>query len=788
MKCLLMPLLLLLMGAAGHADGILIPELPFEPLSIRYHRVQVTIDDQAAHTSIDQVFHNPTPMDLEGTYLFPIPAQASFSAFSMHVDGEPLTAEILPADEARRIYEEIVRQRIDPALLEYVGRGAYRARIFPIPAEGDRRIELAYDEVLRRDDGIVRYVYPLNTEKFSAEPLEDVSVQVTIRSTAPIRSVYSPSHDIIVDRTSDHMVLVTYADEGVLPTQDFTLYYTVSPDPVGIDILTHFPPDEEEGYYLLLAAPQADPVTDHVIPKRMIYVIDRSGSMAGEKMEQARAALRFAVNSMRPEDSFNIVDYGTTVESLDDSAAPVTAQTRARALDYIEGLTATGGTNIEGALLAAMSMLGTEDGAAQMLVFLTDGRPTIGQTDIDRLVADVTGANTTSVRLFAFGVGHEVNTHLLDRLAGDNGGTSSYVTPGEDIEVAVSSFYSKVSSPVLTDLTLEFQGANTLDVYPQSLPDLFRGSQVVQAGRMTLEGPASVRLSGTIVGDRVDFERDVAVGNGETAAFLPRLWATRKVGFLLDQIRLNGEDQELVDEIVALSRRYGIITPYTSFLIVEDEPTVPIADNPSLSSESGADAVRAAEDVADYAGASNTEKTRSEAVRYAGGKTFYWRDGGWRDSEFDDDRPALRLAFGSESYFDLVRRRPDLGPYLAVGTKVLLRVGGEQYEIADTATIIESAPSLPAQSWLEPNFPNPFNPETTIRFRLDEAASVTLTIFDVAGRRVRTLVEQRRHLASAYDVVWNGRDEAGERVASGVYVIRLRAGTGLQTRKMLLMK
>ena len=230
-------LILLLVVAAVRGDGIIIPELPFEPLAIKYHRVTVEIDDQAAHTDIDQVFVNPQPRDVEGTYIFPLPTGASFSAFSMHVDGEQLHAEILSADEARRIYEEIVRQRIDPALLEYVGQGAYRARIFPIPAEGEKRIELSYDEVLVRDAGIVRYSYPLNTEKFSSEPLKDVSVQVHIRSTDPIKTIFSPSHEIFVEREGELEARVTYADEGVTPTTDFVLYYTVSSDPVGIEMM-----------------------------------------------------------------------------------------------------------------------------------------------------------------------------------------------------------------------------------------------------------------------------------------------------------------------------------------------------------------------------------------------------------------------------------------------------------------------------------------------------------------------------------------------------------------------
>ncbi|MFC1525433.1 VIT domain-containing protein [Candidatus Latescibacterota bacterium] len=779
-------LTVLLVAAVAHGDGILLPEPFVEPLAIKYHRVSVEIDDQTAHTDIDQIFLNPQPWDIEGTYIFPLPSGASFSAFSMYVDGEPLHAEILPADEARQIYEEIVRQRIDPALLEYVGQGAYRARIFPIPAEGEKRVELSYDEILLRDAGIVRYAYPLNTEKFSSEPLEDVSVQVHIRSSAPIKTIFSPSHDIAVERNGEFEARVLYADEGVTPTEDFVLYYTVSADPVGLEILTHFDADEEEGYYLLLAAPQVDPVSEAVIPKRMIFVFDRSGSMAGEKIDQAREALRFAVNSMGPGDELNIVDYGTTVETFAETPVTVTGDIRDAALEYVDGIEASGGTNIHGALLAAMDML-AGDGFAEMVVFLTDGMPTIGEVDEEAIVAEVTDANP-GARLFVFGVGYEVNTHLLGRLAGENGGSSTYVVPGEDIEVAVSAFYTKVSSPVLTDLAIDIDGGRARDFYPPHLPNLFRGSQILQLGRLEADGDIVVRLSGQILGETRVFERDVASGEAGPE-FLPRLWATRKVGFLLDQIRLHGEEDELVDEVVGLSRRYGIITPYTSFLIVEDDLPAPLAEGTGLRDKGGSDAVRAAEDVADYAGANTTSEVRSQEVRYVGDKTFYRRDGFWEDSEYDETRQAQTYQYGSEAYFGLLRGRPDLGRYLALGVNVLFTSDGHQYRIdEDSTTAVEEERPLPAAARLDQNYPNPFNPTTTIRFEMKEPGSVSLAVYNVAGQRIRSLVRERPLAAGPYEVTWDGTDKKGESVAAGVYVYALQTTGARLMGKMVLMK
>lgn len=777
--------LLALWGNAAWSDGIIIPEPPFPSLAVKYHRVDVAIDDQAARTAIDQVFLNRAGWDIEGTYLFPLPDGASFSAFSMFVDGQPLAAEVLPADEARRIYEEIVRRRIDPALLEYAGQGAYRARIFPIPAQGEKRVELAYDEVLTRDAGVVRYLYPLNTEKFSAEPLEDVSVSVTIRSTEPIKAVYSPSHPIAVERAGEHEAHVVYADEQVTPRDDFLLYYTVAEGDVGVNLLSYRPDEGEDAYYLMLAAPQVEPDSGAVIPKRVVIALDRSGSMAGEKIEQARGALSFVVQSLEETDLVGLVEYGTTVEAFADTAVPVSAQNRTALLAYIDGLGASGGTDIHGALMRSLAMV-RGDGRAEMIVFLTDGKPTVGVTDVERILADVDSASTAGARIFVFGVGYDVNTHLLDRLSGDNGGTSAYVQPGEDLELAVSSFYAKVTSPVLEDLALQIPGASTRDAYPSQLPDLFRGAQIVQLGRLTGQGELTVRLAGTVRGEPTTFERQVAVpGSGPES--LPRLWATRKVGYLLDQIRLHGQEAELVDEIVALSKRFGIITPYTSFLIVEDEPPAPIVDD-RFRAESGADAVAASQSVRGYAEADNAAQARSEQVRYAGDKTFFLRDGVWRDSQFDDSRPALQYAFGSQAYFDLAAGRPELGRYLALGPAVDFTREGQSYRIRDVATPVDGETSArPRDLRLEQSYPNPFNRMAEIRYTVSAVGAVELSIYDLTGQRVAVLV-RRWHEAGEHATRWDGRDDGGGDAATGVYLCLLRAGDETRLRKLLLMK
>jgi len=500
---------LLLLAQSALADGIVIPD-PIEPippdhivvpfLPIKYHRVQVEIDNQVAQVEIDQVFLNDGDFELEGTYIFPLPEDAAISDFAMYVDGERLEGRILDKEKARAIYEDIVRRRQDPALLEYVGRNMFQAQVFPIPAHSERRIQIAYSQVLSQDSGLVRFVYPLNTEKFSPRPLEEVTISVDVRSEAPIKAVYSPSHDIAISRLSETHVTASYEASDVTPSTDFELFYSLSSEDIGASLTTYRQGDED-GFFLLLVAPKADFGQQGVVAKDVMVVVDVSGSMAGGKLAQAQEAVEFILEHLNPDDRFNILAFSTSVDLY---ASTLQSASRADdAEDFVRGLTAMGGTNINDALLQALEKLPGE--RPEIIIFLTDGLPTVGVEEAGPIIANVREAAGPTVRLFAFGVGDDVNTVLLDSIAQENRGTSDYVRPGEDIAQVVSGFYEKVSTPVLTDIRLDFEDITVLDVYAQPLPDLFAGSQLVVVGRYRGEGTVTLGLSGVVNGEEQTF-------------------------------------------------------------------------------------------------------------------------------------------------------------------------------------------------------------------------------------------------------------------------------------------
>jgi Ca-activated chloride channel family protein len=731
------------------ADGLIVIDRPIAlpgvrvptvtPLHVERHHVTVTIKDQVATTHVDQVFYNPSGQRLEGTYLFPLPDGGVIDQFSMDIEGKMVEAELLDADKARKIYEDIVRRAQDPALLEYVGRGALKARIFPIEPNSRKQVKLSYSQLLKSDAGTVSYLYPLNTEKFSSAPLQSVSIKVEVHCSDPIKSIYSPSHPVEVTRHGDKRAVVGYEAKNVKPDTDFHLYFAPQADgkPIGVTLLTfndgkEDPTGSKDGYFLLLASPGAVEDERRIVPKDIVFVLDTSGSMAeGGKLDQAKKALRFCLENLNADDRFEIIRFSTEAEPLFGKLAPFDHEGRDAARQFIDQFRPIGGTAIHEALHLAVKTMPHDPARPAFIVFLTDGRPTIGETREDAIIADIAKTNFRG-RVFCFGVGTDLNTHLLDKLTEKMRGYSTYVLPEEDIEVKLSGFYTRIASPVLADVKLDFGAAVRVSrMYPQSheLPDLFKGDQLVAVGRYSGDGHASITLEGQVItpggGNRRSFVHEGVFTRDNTEhGFIPRLWATRRVGYLLDEIRLHGEKAELKDEVAKLARHYGIVTPYTSYLILEDEArrNVPMARR-SLQEMAG-DALVVAEAGARFRGmaddrggrdavsgaTSNTMLKQSERsdgyltanaaaapttgqaklvaqgesqTRVVNGRAFYQNGVEWIDANVQarTDARVVEIEFNSEEYFALARRNRDVANWLSVGPNVQVMVDGVVYQI-----------------------------------------------------------------------------------------------------------
>ena len=695
--------------AAGTAPDAARPLALEWGVIIRSHRVDVSIVDQVATTRVEQVFYNEGSTPAEGTYIFPLPIGAAVSDLVMWVDGKPVEARILDADEARRIYDDIVRRMRDPALLEYVGSSAIQASVFPIQPFSEVKIEIEYVQLLPADGGLIHYEYLLRTDQFTRRPVESLSLSIDVTSRDPIGAIYSPTHDLAIIRDGNFSFRAGFETTHERPMTDFSLYYGLATSEISANLLTYRESADEDGYFTLMITPPSEASAERVIPKDVIIVLDQSGSMDGVKWEQARDAVKFVLDNLNPRDRFNVIAFSTGTriyarELQRPDEAP-------RAKEWISGLEAIGSTDIDLALREAMDMADRE--RPTVVLFLTDGLPTEGVIDTPTILENVKAVAPKNVRIFTFGVGYDVDTILLDQLTQTFRGAGTYVRPDERIDEEVSALYAKISAPVLTDLSLDFGDILVSDMVPsEPLPDLFAGSQLIITGRYRDGGATTVTLRGTIDGQQQTYRYDVRFPeNAGGAVFVPRLWATRQIGALLNTIRLHGENPELVDSIVRLSIRYGIITPYTSFLITEDDiftergveqaQTMFEAEaDAAAAMPSGQFAVDAAESAAGLSradapipmptankasvdGGEMPAGAGEQIIRYVGDRTFVWRDGMWIDTLYDaDTMTPVEVAFLSDEYFDLLALDPAVGEFLALGEQVLFVWDGTAYRVS----------------------------------------------------------------------------------------------------------
>lgn len=704
-------------------------------LPVKSIKIDTKISSQVATTHVEQVFRNNTQFTLEGTYFFPIPETASIAEFAIWEGDKRLVGEVRTREEARRIYDEIVRRQRDPGLLEYAGKDLFQASIFPIPPNSDKKLEITYTQVVRAEGGTVSYRYPLGTGRQMVE-IGSVAGRVEVESKDPLRNVYSPTHSIDVKRATDRRSVVSFESASGKEAQDFQLFYTISKEDFGLTLLTHREPGKD-GYFLLMISPKEDWADQEYSAKDVVFVVDTSGSMAEEgKMEKARSALLYGVRILRPQDRFNVISFAGEERLMEAGLIAADDKGRARGEAFVKGLKPVGGTNINGSLVASLAQF-TENNRERpkIVVFMTDGLPTVGTTNVAQIVENVRKASKPGVRLFTFGVGYDVNTSLLDKLAAENGGVADYVEPKEDLEVKVSGFFSKVNYPVLTDLKLDMGGARTDLVYPRGIPDVFRGSQVTLIGRYSGDANLeSLRL--TLSGQSGNSARTYYYDNlafplrNENNDYLPRLWATRRVGWLMEQVRSNGEQKELRDEIVDLGTRYGIVTPYTSYLATESsevsslyttQPSQRRVSNfgylggvrpaakstpgtgsatadanapppanaaPAVTLSSGVTAVQESKRAREQQDAAKLkDEARTDAVRRVGGKTFYLIDNVWTDSEFktESNLPETALTFASDEYFALLKQHPKLASFFSLGERVVVVFEGRVYRVSGSA-------------------------------------------------------------------------------------------------------
>ena len=702
------------------AQGTIIPRpcLPTRPcpppmqwgVSRSASHVRVTMEDRVLHYEVEERFTNRGGGIAEADYIFPLPTDAAFQDLKLSINGEMVAGETMNADKARGIYEEIVRRQRDPALVEWMGHGLLRARIFPIAPGEEKRVVVRFDAVAKREGDALRVDYRRGDQQRSRiiPPMmrddrlmgggieaqhgtgEDETFSLTLPDTRALGTPYSPTHRL-VRRVNNGRVTV----EAEGSTSDVTVLIPLrSSDEAAVSLLANATSASERFALITLTPPSRG--TRHT-PRDITLVLDVSGSMSGRKLLQAKAAGRQVLGTLGTEDRFRIIDFSTDVRTFRDEFVAATASNVRDAQRYLDALEAQGSTNISAALAEALHAESASD-RLPLVLFLTDGAPTVGETQPEAIAA-AAARERGRARVFTFGVGADVNSALVERLALEAHGTATFVRPEEDVERAVSLVASRLTDPIVTDLRVRSEGVRIDRVLPNGSIDLFAGQDLVVLARYEGDGPATLRFTGRSASGPIEWSERVNFPERERGnGFVPRLWATQRVGWLAAEKRRGGSSREIDDEIRTLGERYAIPTEFTSYLVQEPGTIAvgpPMLQNQGRGLSVGATASvmapsaperefahaktsAAQRESKSLAAADEMMEARSEAMasRRIGARFFTLSDSVWTDARADAPTAnrirKVRVRPYSEAYFALVRAIPELGEPFGLGDRVLV--------------------------------------------------------------------------------------------------------------------
>ncbi|MFZ4620911.1 MAG: VIT domain-containing protein [Bacteroidota bacterium] len=657
---------------------------PIFNLRIKTLNADVTIMDQMAVTHVDQVFANDNSARLEGFYVFKLPEGAQVNELYLWINGQRVPYVVKRKEDAIIKYNEIVQKLIDPAILQELGNNVFKLQIFPFEPMNTRRIEIVYTQPMIYTKGSLQYTFPLDMKDYTSSPIEKVAMTFDIRSHLKFSGIETsvdqfPTAAQVTKIDSSHYTVV-YGVENISFSKDFFIRAGIPKTIPAMQVLTYTDPKNQadKPYFLLWATTPDSLVGDATKPRQVTFVADISSSMEGLRISQLKDILNSFVDLLTEKDQFNIVVFSTGVAQFRNDLIPMSSTIRDSAKIFINNLSALGLTNIEAALKKTFEF-SYKDSLRTSILFLTDGQPSWGEMNSDSIVARVGRWNTKKLSLYTVGVGNDLDHTLLIKLAKQNYADYTRIYTEDSMYVKVKELYRKTILPPLKQLSMDFGTFDAYDVHPTPLPLLYAGDQLTLTGRFSKTGPFPVSLKGIVDGSQFSVGNTVTFEKSDTLTIaIARYWGAQKIKSLLALIESIGAAKELVDQVVELSIKYSVLTPYTAFLVIE----------------------------------------------------------------------------------------PSANPGTSVGEEI----------------------AQPNEYVLEQNYPNPFNPSTLIRYTIPRGQTfVTITIYDLLGRKVRTLVEGIQS-AGQHQSVWDGKDDAGKQVTTGMYLYRMQAGPVVKARTMLLMK
>ncbi len=588
---------------------------PKELCPLKHTDVDVAISGFIARVTLTQQFKNPYDEPIEAVYTFPMSDRAAVDSMTMVIGDRVIKGVIKRREEARRIYEAAKQAGQTASLLDQERPNIFTQSVANIMPGAGIDITISYVEYLKYEDGEYEYSFPMvvGPRYIPGQPTpppddaiqpdvvtglrpgpvstdqvpdasritppvtpkgtragHDIAVRVHLDAGVAIQDVRSELHEVVVERPSDNEAAVTLKAKDEIPNRDFVLRYAVAGAEIDDAVLVHA--GEHGGFFTLILQPPERVAPEEITPKEMIFVIDRSGSMSGFPIEKAKKTMRLCIEQMNPNDTFNLVSFSSGLGYCFEKPMLNTPENRKRALEYLDDLHGSGGTEMMKAIHAALENQNDPE-RLRVVCFMTDGY--IGN---DMAILDAIQKNAGTARVFAFGIGNSVNRFLIEGMARAGRGASEVVTLAADGDDAVERFHERVHSPILTDITVDFGALAIEDVYPDpgAIPDLFAARPLMLKGRYTMSGEGVITVRGqTAAGP---FERAITVTLPESEPehdVLAPLWARARIAWLMDQdwrgIQRGQPAEDIKEAITQLGLTYSLVTQFTSFVAVEEK-------------------------------------------------------------------------------------------------------------------------------------------------------------------------------------------------------------------------
>ncbi len=583
----------LMLSTQGFAAGLLSPSDGSLPaLQIKSHDVSVIIEDGYAITTVEQVFYNPHQQDLEAFYSFPVPDKSAVSEFTVWIDGVAQTGEVLAKEKARDVYQAEKSAGRDAGLMEKDHYKTFDIKVFPVRAVQETKTRFSYIQPVHIDTGMGRYVYPLeeggtDTEKLSfwtanEEIKEQFHFQLNLRSSYPVSAMRMPNQPgVTIAQTDAHNWQLALSSSGqfveeggVKPAQayvarldkDLVVYWRLQEGLEGsIDLVSYKKPGTDKGTFMLTLTPGDDlkPITEG---QDWVFVLDISGSMQA-KFNTLLDGVEKALKKMRANDRFRIVLFNNGASELTRGYIPATANNVGYYLTQLQQVNPHNGTNLYAGLLKGLANIDAD--RTSSIILVTDGVANVGETHKKKFVALL---QKKDIRLFAFIMGNSANKPLLKSLTRVSNGFSANVSNSDDIVGKILEATHKVTHQSLHGVTLTLNGVKTRDVTPKVIGSLYRGEQLIVFGHYWGKGIADIILSGYISGTKKTYKTQIEFP--ESAVLNPeieRLWAYASIEQMIQTMDDFGHDRDIEQAITDLSIEYGLVSDYTSMVVVADQ-------------------------------------------------------------------------------------------------------------------------------------------------------------------------------------------------------------------------